>query len=217
MSETTEKQLGINSWLEDELYQQYLHDRQTVDESWKKIFDTNGTTHAAAGNGSRVAAAPAVPVHQPAPGEELVPMRGPALRLAENMAASLTIPTATSQRMIAVKVIDENRRILNEHRSLMHKSKISYTHLIGWGIVRALETNPTLNHAFALVDGASFRAARKQVNLGIAVDLAGKDGVRALKVPNFKDAASLNFERYLAAYDDIVARRIALSGGAAVA
>src|SRR5579872_239763 len=206
MSETTEKKLGINSWLEDELYQQYLHDRQTVDESWKKIFDTNGSTQVTTGNGSRTAAAPAAPPHQPAPGEELIPMRGPALRLAENMAASLTIPTATSQRMVPVKVIDENRRILNEHRSLMHKSKISYTHIIGWAIVRAIETNPTLNHAFAMVDGTSFRAARKQVNLGVAVDLAGKDGVRALKVPNIKDTGSLNFERYLAAYDDIVSR-----------
>src|SRR5690348_6904251 len=86
MSETTDKNLGINSWLEDELYQQYLHDRQTVDESWKKIFDSNGTVRPVAGNGARVAPAPS-PVHQPAAGEELVPLRGPALRLAENMTA----------------------------------------------------------------------------------------------------------------------------------
>src|SRR5260370_32511487 len=207
MSETTEKSLGINSWLEDELYQQYLYDRQTVDEGWKKIFESNGATTASSGNGSRVAAASApAPAHQPTTGEELVPMRGPALRLAENMMASLTIPTATSQRMIPVKVIDENRRILNEHRSLMHKSKISYTHIIGWAIVRALESNPTLNHAYAQVNGGSFRAVRKQINLGIAVDLAGKDGVRSLKVPNIKNAGALNFEEYLAAYDGIVAR-----------
>ena len=213
MPETTEsKSLGINSWLEDELYQQYLHDRKTVDESWKKLFESNGTTPVHTGNGTQ-AAAPAsapstvqVPAHQPAAGEDLIPMRGPALRLAENMMASLSMPTATSQRNIPVKVIDENRRILNEHRGLMHKSKVSYTHIIGWAIVKALETNPTLNHAYAQVKGESFRAARKQVNLGIAVDVAGKDGVRALKVPNIKNAGALNFAEYLAAYDDIVAR-----------
>jgi 2-oxoglutarate decarboxylase len=205
MSENTpQPNLGINDWLEDELYQQYLHDRSTVDESWKKIFDSNGKHTPAPSNGSRTIA-PA-PTHQPTTGEELVPMRGPALRLAENMTASLTIPSATSQRMIPVKVIDENRQIVNNHRSLMHKSKVSYTHIIGWAIVRALETSPTLNHAYAQVNGESFRAVRKQVNLGIAVDLAGKDGVRALKVPNIKDAGSLNFESFLAAYDDIVAR-----------
>jgi 2-oxoglutarate dehydrogenase E1 component len=135
MSEPTQpSSLGINSWLEDELYQQYLYDRKTVDESWKKVFESNGAP-APQQNGSPTAAAsPAIPAlaipasvpkHQPAPGEELIPMRGPALRLAENMTASLSIPTATSQRNIPVKVIDENRRILNEHRALMEQSKIS--------------------------------------------------------------------------------------------
>ena len=28
--------LDVNSWLEDELYQQYKHDRQAVDASWKQ-------------------------------------------------------------------------------------------------------------------------------------------------------------------------------------
>ena len=37
--------LGINSWLEDELYAQYLRDRSTVDDSWKLLFDKpNGHT-----------------------------------------------------------------------------------------------------------------------------------------------------------------------------
>ena len=44
------------------------------------------------------------------------------------------------------------------------------------------------------------------MNLGIAVDVAGKDGTRSLKVPNIKDAGSLNFAQYVAAFDDIVIR-----------
>ena len=39
MSLKSDPELGINSWLEDELYQQYLNDRSTVDESWKKVFE----------------------------------------------------------------------------------------------------------------------------------------------------------------------------------
>ena len=35
----TDPDLGINSWLEDELYQQYLNDRTAVDESWKHVFE----------------------------------------------------------------------------------------------------------------------------------------------------------------------------------
>jgi len=42
MSRKSEQDLGINSWLEEELYQQYLHDRTAVDESWKTIFESNG-------------------------------------------------------------------------------------------------------------------------------------------------------------------------------
>ena len=38
MASQSESDMGINSWLEDELYQQYLHDRSAVDESWKDVF-----------------------------------------------------------------------------------------------------------------------------------------------------------------------------------
>jgi len=33
---------SVNSWLEDELYHQYLNDRQAVDTPWKQIFEGNG-------------------------------------------------------------------------------------------------------------------------------------------------------------------------------
>ena len=42
--------MNINSWLEDELYQQYLHDQSAVDESWKNVFQR----HPAEGNGASV-------------------------------------------------------------------------------------------------------------------------------------------------------------------
>ena len=62
--------------------------------------------------------------------EQLTPLRGTAARIAENMTASLTtIPTATSQRVIPVKAIEENRRVLNERRAMNGEGKISYTHL----------------------------------------------------------------------------------------
>ena len=32
---------SVNSWLEDELYHQYLYDRQTVDSGWKQVFDAD--------------------------------------------------------------------------------------------------------------------------------------------------------------------------------
>ena len=86
---------------------------------------------------------------QAAPGEQLQPLRGAAGRIAENMAASVAIPLATSQRTIAVKVMDENRRIINQHRTLIGRSKVSFTHLIGWAVVKALREYPGINYAYA--------------------------------------------------------------------
>ncbi|MDR3698451.1 MAG: multifunctional oxoglutarate decarboxylase/oxoglutarate dehydrogenase thiamine pyrophosphate-binding subunit/dihydrolipoyllysine-residue succinyltransferase subunit [Candidatus Sulfopaludibacter sp.] len=197
--------MGINSWLQDELYQQYLHDRSTVDESWKHIFEkTNGLTPAVP------APAPpkkdAAPAPDPLAGEQLQPLRGVAGKIAENMAASVTVPLATSQRTIAVKVMDENRRIINQHRTLVGKSKVSYTHLIGWAVVKALEEIPGINYAYAEKDGQPYRVVHPQVNLGIAVDTAGKDGARVLMVPNIRNTGAINFQEYLTAFDDLVAR-----------
>ena len=178
MSLKSEPDMGINSWLEDELYQQYLHDRTAVDESWKRVFEENGGSTAAAAPVSPAPASPASapPAAAPAPAAdvELQPLRGAAGRIAENMAASLAIPLATSQRTIAVKVMDENRRVINQHRGLVGRSKVSYTHIIGWALVKALEDVPALNHAYYEKDGQPFRVIHKHVNLGIAVDVAGR-------------------------------------------
>jgi 2-oxoglutarate dehydrogenase E1 component len=193
MALKSDPEMGLNSWLEDELYQQYLHDHAAVDESWKRLFEK---PRAAQGNGG-----PAT-----VPGEQLQPLRGAAGRIAENMAASLAIPLATSQRTIAVKVMDENRRIINQHRTLLGRGKVSYTHLIGWAIVKALGESPGLNHAYTEKDGQPFRVVRPHVNLGIAVDVAGKDGSRNLMVPNIRNAGALNFQEYVTAYDDLVSR-----------
>ena len=222
MPESPTPAVGINSWLEDEQYQHYLHDKKTVDESWKSFFESNGSVQAttakhapvngtpatsvAVAKSSAPSPVPLVPHHQALAGEQLVPLRGPAARLADNMTASLSIPVATSQRVMAVKVIDENRRLLNDHRTALAKGKISYTHIIAWAIVKSIAKIPGLNHAYAHMDGEGFRAVRSQINIGIAVDVAGKDGTRSLKVPNIKNAGAMNFEQFVAAFDDIVAR-----------
>ena len=201
--------MNINSWLEDELYQQYLHDHGAVDESWKSIFEQ----HAPAANGSSPKPAPptgvialAAPHLEPAPSEQLVPLRGASARIAQNMEASLAMPLATSQRTIPVKVVDENRRIINQHRTVVGRSKVSYTHLIGWAIVKALKSYPTLNHAYTERDGQPFRLVRPEINIGIAVDTEGKEGSRNLVVPNIKNAGAIDFQQYVSAFDDLIRR-----------
>ncbi len=138
--------------------------------------------------------------------DQLIPLRGAAARIAENMTASLSIPTATSQRQIPFRIVEENRNIINRHRALQGRSKLSFTHLIAWAIVKAVHSNPVLNQAYAENGGEPFRVVRSQVNIGLAVDVAGKDGSRSLKVPSIKNADGMNFAQFIAAYDDIVAR-----------
>ncbi len=138
------------------------------------------------------------------PAEQLVPLRGAAARLAENMNLSLAVPTATSQRVIPVKVIDENRTLINQSRTMAGKSKVSYTHIIAYAIVKALENFPNLNNAYAESEGQPFRWVKGQINLGLAIDVAGKDGARSLVVPNIKNAGQMNFVQFLAGFDELV-------------
>src|SRR6185437_14517223 len=100
---------------------------------------------------------------------EAAPLRGPALKIVENMERSLSVPTATSERRIPVKLLDENRRIINQHLAENDRGKASYTHLIAWAVLRALDTYPQLNDGYAEVDGTPSRVKRKGVNLGVAV------------------------------------------------
>jgi len=154
------------------------------------------------------AAAAKIPV-KPATTEsraEATPIRGAALKIVENMEASLSVPTATSQRRIPVKLLDENRRIINRHLEENDRRKASYTHLIAYAILRALDQFPQLNDGFEVIDEQPSRVRRESVNLGIAIDLEKKDGTRTLLVPNIKNANKLRFSEFLAAYDDVVTR-----------
>jgi 2-oxoglutarate dehydrogenase E1 component len=138
--------------------------------------------------------------------ENAVPIRGGALKIVENMEASLAVPTATSNRRIPVKVLDENRRTINKHLQETGLGKASYTHIIAWALVRALEQFPQLNDQFEVVNGTPSRVRRESVNLGVAIDLQKKDGSRTLLVPNIKGAQMMRFPQFLAAYDDVVKR-----------
>jgi len=166
------------------------------------------------GAGAAVTPAPKASATKPAPEAstesqftaQSTPIRGAALKIVENMEASLAVPTATSQRRIPVKLLDENRRVINRHMQEQDRGKASYTHLIAWAILRALEEFPQLNDGFEVIEEQPSRVKRESINLGIAIDLEKKDGTRTLLVPNIKNAGSLNFLQFLESYDDIIKR-----------
>jgi 2-oxoglutarate dehydrogenase E1 component len=155
-------------------------------------------------------AAQTQPVAQPAAAApsrgEAQPIRGGALKIVENMETSLTVPTATSNRQVPVKVLEENRTLVNQYLKEHKRGKASYTHFIAYALLRALDRFPQMNDGFAVVDGSPTRLRRAEVNLGVAIDLEKKDGTRTLLVPNVKNAGAMNFAEFLAAYDDVVRR-----------
>src|SRR5687768_2252300 len=73
------------------------------------------------------------------------PLKGAAARIAANMDASLTVPTATSARVVPAKLLEENRRIVNDHLARRQGGKVSFTHIVGWAVLRALKTVPVMN------------------------------------------------------------------------
>src|SRR5216684_758378 len=201
------------------MYEQYLRDPSSVDEEWRKLFD-NGrladlpvipTERAEVLRTSGEQAPASTPPPSPPPPRApalaagLTPITGPAARLAQNMADSLSVPTATSFREIAVEVRDATRRDLNAQLAAAGK-KVSYTHLIGYAIVRAAREYPVMTHAFQEVAGKPHRFDPHAVNLGLAIDVARKDGSRSLVVPVLTHAEAMDFATFHATYEALVGK-----------
>jgi 2-oxoglutarate dehydrogenase E1 component len=133
-------------------------------------------------------------------------LKGMSKTLAANMDASLSIPTATSVRAIPAKLLIDNRIVINSHLGRTRGGKVSFTHIIGFAIIRALKEFPSQNVYFEEVDGKPAAVSPANINFGLAIDIPKPDGTRALLVPNIKKAQRLNFAEYLTAYEDLVKR-----------
>lgn len=212
------RQFGFNSDFIEDLYERYLKDPSTVSESWQRFFaeyerDFQVGDSGATGEAKKPEVRSQKPeredlsiVPRPSSTGEAKVLRGVMAKIAENMEASLTLPTATSVRVIPVKVMEENRRIINQHLSLIGQGKASYTHIIAWAMVKALKDYPNMNSAFTILNGEPHKIQRTEVNLGLAIDVEQKDGSRILLVPNIKNAHKLNFLEFLKAYNDLIQR-----------
>ncbi|OBK75493.1 alpha-ketoglutarate decarboxylase [Mycobacterium sp. 1274761.0] len=140
------------------------------------------------------------------PTDEAQVLRGAAAAVVKNMSASLDVPTATSVRAIPAKLMIDNRIVINNHLKRTRGGKISFTHLIGYALVQAVKKFPNMNRHFAEVDGKPNAITPAHTNLGLAIDLQGKDGNRQLVVAAIKGAETMRFGQFIAAYEDIVRR-----------
>jgi 2-oxoglutarate decarboxylase len=225
---------GPNEWIVEDMYQRYLADPSGVDPAWHDFFaDYQPTPAPPPGAPSASASAEPTPTPTPAPasaptrkpaprtagskraepeparaaGEPAgTPLRGVSARIAKNMDESVTIPTATSVRAVPAKLLADNRIVVNNHLTRGRGGKISFTHLIGYAVVRALAAQPAMNNAYTTVDGKPAIATPEHVNLGLAIDLTKPDGSRTLVVPNIKAAETMEFRQFWQAYEDVVRR-----------
>ena len=63
-----------------------------------------------------------------------------------------------------------------------------------------------MNASFGVVDGTPSVVHHEHVNLGLAIDQQKSDGTRTLLVPNIKNADTLDFAAFHAAYEDLIRR-----------
>jgi multifunctional 2-oxoglutarate metabolism enzyme len=204
---------GSNSTYVEGLLERYQRDPKLVDESWQEYFGellsstSRGTAESNGRSDQPVAQQPTPKPTQEKPAAALPAdtsarsITGAAKKIVENMEQSLTVPTATSSRSIPVKLLEENRRIINEHLASRGLGKASFTHIIAWAIVSAAKAYPQMNHGFGVVNGAASRLEHEHINLGIAIDIEKKDGSRNLLVPNIKGADQMNFREFFEAYN----------------
>jgi 2-oxoglutarate dehydrogenase E1 component len=196
------------------MYDRFLADPLSVAESWREFFaDYQRSTLPTV---ATIAPAAAVSPSKPAVAidGEATPLRGAAARIVSNMNASLAVPTATSVRTIAARLLEINRSALNESLARSSGAKVSFTHLIAYAILRGLHEIPTMNASFVdAVDDKGTPGVRRHehVGLGLAVDVQKKDGSRNLLVPVIRDADTMDFRSFLLAYEDLVRK---VHGGA---
>ena len=235
---------GANSWLVEEMYEQFTADPTSVSEAWREFFSdyrslhdnggapvapaatqTNGSVapvsagngapaNGATTNGASTNGAPATPpAAKPAPvaapvAEDAVvePIRGVGAAIATNMEKSLTVPTATSFRNVPARLLEVNRKGINDYRARLGLSKVSFTHIIAFAIVRAIaDAVPNMRNSYSIdADGKPQLVRNPHVNVGLAVDVDKGDGTRTLVVPVLRAADTLSFAEFLVAYDDII-------------
>ncbi len=133
------------------------------------------------------------------------PIRGASARVVTNMESSLEVPTATSVRAVPAKLLIDNRIVINNHLARSRGGKVSFTHIIGFALVKALGVLPEMNNGFGHdANGKPVLVTPAHVNLGLAIDLAKPDGTRQLLVPSIKAAETMDFAHFWTAYEEMV-------------
>ncbi|HUG86004.1 MAG TPA: multifunctional oxoglutarate decarboxylase/oxoglutarate dehydrogenase thiamine pyrophosphate-binding subunit/dihydrolipoyllysine-residue succinyltransferase subunit [Euzebya sp.] len=179
-----------------------------------EVTTRNGSVPDATTSAPAPAAAPQQAKDKPSPKpptEVSIPegsqrLRGVSAAIAANMETSLAVPTATSLREVPAKLLEVNRKILNNQLKRTRGGKVSFTHLIGWAMVKAIAANRAMTKSYHVDgDGVPFVHQPDTFSMGLAVDVERKGG-RVLLVPNIKGVDHLTFAEYWRAYEEMIRR-----------
>ncbi len=204
------EQLGLNESYVEILRAQWQSDPLSVPEEWRNYFLGHKTAQmipvlVAASETTKEKLA-LVSAETKIVDQRSIPLVGIAKKIVENMERSLEIPTAMSSRDIPVKVLEENRAIINDYLEDDSRPRCSFTHLIAYAIVKAIQSNPALNNGYSKDGQQALKLVRPDINLGLAIDLPARDGGRSLVVPNIKACQNMDFLTFFYAYNDLIDR-----------
>ncbi|GAA4830262.1 multifunctional oxoglutarate decarboxylase/oxoglutarate dehydrogenase thiamine pyrophosphate-binding subunit/dihydrolipoyllysine-residue succinyltransferase subunit [Garicola koreensis] len=185
--------------------------QQSSSSNGRRQAPAEPTTRRTTGSRTPIPSEPArseLPTEKPDEDKEdqHTPLKGMSKAIAANMDASLEVPTATTVRAIPAKLLIDNRTVINNHLKRSRGGKVSFTHLVGYAMIKALNEYPEMNVTYDVIDGKPTAIQPAHVNFGLAIDLPRPDGTRALIVPSVKGAEELRFTQWWGAYDDIVQR-----------
>ncbi|MHB1089633.1 MAG: multifunctional oxoglutarate decarboxylase/oxoglutarate dehydrogenase thiamine pyrophosphate-binding subunit/dihydrolipoyllysine-residue succinyltransferase subunit [Ilumatobacteraceae bacterium] len=218
---------GTNSWLVEEMYERYRDDPESVGATWGEFFSDYRSVStpksdvtaeiirpvvvkpvAATQSGLGIEAprsrlATPIIIVEDGPPE---PIRGAAATIAANMERSLGVPTATSFRNVPAKLLEVNRKVINNYRARTGQGKVSFTHIIGYAVVRAIaDAVPNMKNAYLEdADGKPLIQKHAHVHLGLAVDVDKGKGQRTLVVPVLRHGDTLDFAGFVLAYEEII-------------
>ncbi len=235
MAEEHAEQFGPNVWLVEEMYEQYRADPGSVSESWQEFFHDYRTplrpapaqvtaeptvpakpsapAETVAPSAVATAAQPVAPATPaapttpstvaPEPGQLIL---GSSAAIVTNMERSLGVPTATSFRNVPARLLEVNRRVINGYLGRKGSGKVSFTHLIGYAVVRAIaDVEPVMNSTFVGgADGKPRVVHNEHIDMGLAVDVTKADGSHTLVVPVLREAETLDFAQFHAAYEELI-------------
>jgi multifunctional 2-oxoglutarate metabolism enzyme len=123
------------------------------------------------------------------------------------MDRSLAVPTATSVREVPAKLLEVNRRIINNYLKRIDGGKVSFTHLIAYAMVRALDEVPAMVRRYTEVEGQARPCSRVARSVSGSPSTSPPPTAAArCSSPSSRDAARLDFGGFLAAYEAVVRR-----------